>query len=482
MNIQKILGATFLIAFSLGLFYSCDKIEEPFFKPVYSDRNTVTELVTDSASLDPNLYNQFTTLNATSNSIIPLVILSNDNDAGYSLASTYQVDNGEAMINRVQNNSKFGIDASKWTQQLSVELDKKGEFNLEIDGSYKQASQNYEGTLSITSNNGCDFPVNYSILAVEDSVEINSVNCMNVLRKTEENQLVATSMQRSQKLDKTINFDLSSLNYISKTKLIFILQNGNTKEILQAIEEPLTGLEFSKQQNVLIEDFTGQHCTYCPKAHEELARLQNLYGKKVVGMAIHYGWQADADAEFPVDYKTEVGTAIGDHFADQSEPLPFGFINRIKHGSKYKLDWAQWDAEVNRLTPLPAKVGIAISEAKIENGTLTSSVYVKAFEQLDTIVKIQGFIIESHLHSKQKFYEAPWEIDDYEQNHVLRASINGIWGEELASAPISQNQIINKNFTFTVDNAWVPENLDLIIMVYNSVSEEILQVEEIPIH
>ena len=35
-------------------------------------------------------------------------------------------------------------------------------------------------------------------------------------------------------------------------------------------------------QKVLIEDFTGHRCGNCPRAHEALKALEDLYGSKIV--------------------------------------------------------------------------------------------------------------------------------------------------------------------------------------------------------
>ena len=146
--------------------------------------------------------------------------------------------------------------------------------------------------------------------------------------------------------------------------------------------------------------------------------MQNTFGEKVVGIAIHYAWQADTDVDFPVDYKTTVGTAIADEFAGEAEDLPYGFVNRINDGTDRIVQRGEWDAEVSRITAMSAKAGIDI-DAEIDNTTLDVTVYVKAFEQLDGLIKVQGFITESHLHSKQKDHDAtPDIVEDYEQNHV----------------------------------------------------------------
>ena len=53
------------------------------------------------------------------------------------------------------------------------------------------------------------------------------------------------------------------------------------------------------QRNVLIEDFTGQRCIFCPAATEAIAQLQARYGDdKLIAVAIHAG---------PLSFKTMSG-------------------------------------------------------------------------------------------------------------------------------------------------------------------------------
>ena len=56
---------------------------------------------------------------------------------------------------------------------------------------------------------------------------------------------------------------------------------------------PITPDPSATEKNVLIEDFTGQRCSNCPLAHEEVERLQFAYGRnRVIAVAIHGGPQA----------------------------------------------------------------------------------------------------------------------------------------------------------------------------------------------
>lgn len=61
------------------------------------------------------------------------------------------------------------------------------------------------------------------------------------------------------------------------------------------------------QRNVLIEDFTGQRCIFCPAASETIAEQQKLYGAdKLIAVAFHAGPLAVKSGTGFVDRKSVV--------------------------------------------------------------------------------------------------------------------------------------------------------------------------------
>lgn len=498
MNIKQILTASLIALISLSIFYSCDKIEEgEYFKPVATDRFVLTEFIVDAQDIDETEYNEYVTFAKTNNFITPIVVLSGDTSIqGNSLASNeilslfaLNTTSNSVMINRVQQNSNYGIIKDERTALLNTELEKDGNFIIEMESEYIDSTNLFESSYLVKSLNSYNEPIELSVFIIEDSIVVNGFIVDNVLNSIDYNLKSASSLSRGEETFKgDYQKDLSNYNEASKVKLVFVLANSNTNEVLQVSTIKIESgdnsgnqnLTFSNERNAFIEDFTGHQCTFCPKAHRELARLQGILGSRVVGMAIHFGFQADLEEfdGFVVDYKTEVGTAIGDFFASQSDPLPFGFVNRISENGNWIRQWAEWNTMISDIIAQEAQIGIAI-DAKIENGSVIANISTKAFTQVDSQIKIQGFITESKLESKQKDSESETGIiENYKQNHVLRGSINGTWGEDLTTAPYPQDLIVNKTYNYNLDSDWNTENLSLIVIVYDDITKEVLQVEE----
>lgn len=482
MTLKQIILSVLFIAIGLTIFNSCDKIEEPYFKPVYTERTVFAEYIADAENLNSDNYNDFVNLYTGNDKVAPMIVLSGNtsingnSEAAKAIVDKFQfaTDGTIASFNRIEP-----VVDSIWETKLNSELDKKGEFNLNADGQLDFSNNTYTGTYTISSLNGIDSPLKLKAYLLEDSITVNGTLISNVLRSEMLDLNIADGMQREESKNGDFTLDLSSYDliklYAFNYKLVFALENATTHEILQASKLTI-GLNFSKKQNILIEDFTGHQCGNCPLAHEELTNLISVHGSQIKGMAIHYAYFASLDVPngYVNDFTTEVGTAIGDEFVGQFAPLPLGLVNRMGEGDKSS-EPSAWDAIISQIINNNPKVGIALN-VELENQTINADVFVKAFQQIDTLLKVQAFITESHIISQQLMYHPETHvITDYEHNHVLRASMNGNWGEDLTSVPFSQNQVINHTLSIDVDSEWNTDNLSVIVIVYNNVTKEIFK-------
>ena len=55
--------------------------------------------------------------------------------------------------------------------------------------------------------------------------------------------------------------------------------------------------------------------------------------------------------------------------------------------------------------------------------------------------------------------------DNYVHRHVFRDAVNGQWGDEII---VKEGYSIDKDYTFTISEDWVPENLSVVAFVYNN--------------
>lgn len=68
------------------------------------------------------------------------------------------------------------------------------------------------------------------------------------------------------------------------------------------------------------------------------------------------------------------------------------------------------------------------------------------------------------------------EIPNYVFMNVLRGSVNGTWGSDLSSGPVTAGTKTISSLKLIPAAGWVPEHLHIIAIVYNADNDEVLQV------
>lgn len=128
--------------------------------------------------------------------------------------------------------------------------------------------------------------------------------------------------------------------------------------------------------HILIEEFTGLHCSYCPQAHAITNNLTYVAGDRVHVMAVHVGGLAAPSGD-EVDLRSACGETF---YAWQgSGGMPSGNINRTPYPEcmegSYSLYRSEWAAVAKRLlaseTPAPMNL---FAEAHLD--TLDGNIYI----------------------------------------------------------------------------------------------------------
>jgi len=480
-----------IFAFTLLLFNNCNKIEAPFFKPVYTEKNISFEYIDDAENINSSAYKDFEKLAASNEHIIPIVVLAGDvsvdgnTEDANKILSEYSLNTNDklAMIDRNLQENKFGIDIENWETNLNKRLQIKGEITVDLNKVIDYNNQILTLDIELSALNGTkeDLLINNYLLL--DSVKKGSTILMNVLQKASAKFFHKGEIARMAKASFTTSFNIKKYiesDEIHNLSIVTLVQDADTKEVLQSAKIKIGGIEFDKTPKVLIDDFTGHRCGNCPKAHRELASILATYGSKVIPVAVHNSDHfTDTNDDFPTDFTCAAANALGSFFDVSSKPK--GMVNRKgADGAKLK-NYSEWSALVaTALTKTPT-VGIAL-ESKTDGNLLTVDAYIKAFEQQDTSLYLQVYLIESHIVADQEDYdESPSHIEEYEHNHVLRASMNGDMGVLLYKGVISKNEILNRQYQYTLKSEWNKENMAVVAFVYNAKTYEILQSVEIEI-
>src|ERR1700752_2189684 len=67
-------------------------------------------------------------------------------------------------------------------------------------------------------------------------------------------------------------------------------------------------------RKVLVEDYTGHKCGNCPAAADVLKDLETQYAGKIVPLAIHAGFFANTNTQYPTNFANADGNAYDTQF------------------------------------------------------------------------------------------------------------------------------------------------------------------------
>jgi len=210
-------------------------------------------------------------------------------------------------------------------------------------------------------------------------------------------------------------------------------------------------------RSVLIEDFTGQRCMHCPKAAQEIERLQAEYGAEtVVAVAIHAGQLAVKKSELPEGLATDDGETYYKHWNVEAPPV--GVINR----SGAPMYIAQWGAQVHKEVQKPAQVALAMTnDYKDKECTAAIDITLQEAESMEG--NLQVWVVEDGIVAPQKQPDGSFKMD-YVHNHVFRAAVNGTWGDKLK---LESGKTVHKEYTIRMNEEWKPEHISIVAFVYN---------------
>ncbi|MBO4463390.1 MAG: Omp28 family outer membrane lipoprotein [Prevotella sp.] len=255
---------------------------------------------------------------------------------------------------------------------------------------------------------------------------------------------------------------LASCSDIDEADRLKPVNTINRDTIPEVIDTTAVDFFAPYQRHILIEDFTGQDCVNCPNATDLITQLQEMHGHDcVVAVGIHSG---------PLGVKPEknaegLATDLGDTYYNywKIEMQPYGVIDR----SDGPLGTDIWTAKVNwdlAQEQWPATQCNIFVEATIPANSQQADIHV-TLAGMKGIVngKLQLWITEDNIQAFQKMPDGTTN-KAYIHNHVLRDAVNGTWGDDCS---VEEGQLWEHDYTFTLNNAWKPEDLNIVAFVYN---------------
>ena len=206
-----------------------------------------------------------------------------------------------------------------------------------------------------------------------------------------------------------------------------------------------------EKKHVLIEEFTGIHCSYCPDAHRRVADLLKVQDN-IHAIAFHTGNLATPGPDEP-DFRTVEGGQIYAETAGHG--MPSGTVNRTPYGDATDLVvsrslWADFAREL-RSQDAPVNMWM---KSTYDHTTRKLTVDVEAYYTADVDATTNNLVVvvtENNVMGPQK---GGGVGEEYMHQHMARAFLTPVWGDEIACA---KGTFISKQYVYDV-----PEMYDIV--------------------
>lgn len=209
---------------------------------------------------------------------------------------------------------------------------------------------------------------------------------------------------------------------------------------------------------VLIEDFTGQKCVNCPLATDEIHALQEQYGDSVViAVGIHSGPLGFKGNKRSVGLATTLGDTYYNYWGPDHQPI--GLVNRVGGLN----DYPAWAALVRQALTETAPLDIHLSTDYTADSRQLNVTAAAYGTNGTTTGKLQVWLVEDSITAMQMIPDGSTDVE-YVHNHVLRATMNGDWGEDIT---VNEGSTTDKTYTLALDEKWIPAHVSVIAFVYN---------------
>ncbi len=242
---------------------------------------------------------------------------------------------------------------------------------------------------------------------------------------------------------------------------------------------------------VLVEEFTGHKCSFCPGNTLQLLALQKEHEESILIISIHAGttFAKPEPPDYPTDFNTEYGTALHDFYQIATFAYPSALVNRaIIDGEEVFPSHVKWKDAINASLDQPATLALGVAADLTESDNkLAIRVSAKAIEPIIGEHRLVLLCLEDSVIAPQKDInssEPDERVVDYAHRHVLRGKLNGgntfgqvfssqidvdQWAEATAIADLPSN-VVNI------------ENVTIVALIINASTQEIIQSAEVHPH
>lgn len=231
-----------------------------------------------------------------------------------------------------------------------------------------------------------------------------------------------------------------------------------------------------ENKKVILEEFTGIYCGFCPQGHAIAQAIQNNNPDNAFLINIHVGGFANPNPGAP-DFRTPFGSAIANRSGLSGYPA--GTVNRrnfpgLEQGASGSTAMGRqnWTNASNQVLPTSSYVNVAV-EADINIQTRELTVHVEGY-YTDDSPQGTNLLQVALLQNNTKGPQSGGNLgDDYNHMHRLVHMLTGQTG--LAIPVTTASTFVDETITYTIPAAYndiVAEISDLEVVAYISETQQ----------
>ncbi|MDX9751345.1 MAG: Omp28-related outer membrane protein, partial [Flavobacteriales bacterium] len=162
--------------------------------------------------------------------------------------------------------------------------------------------------------------------------------------------------------------------------------------------------------------------------------------------------------------------------------LPVGMVNRRPYNGSQLVDYNAWGSATEAIIDQPAVMHLDVNALQYQPGSPQVGVMVKMTltEDLTDDHRLVIYLTEDPVIDWQYDNQAtPSDVEFYPHRHVLRGTVTDAWGDVVVNGTAGAGQLIVRQYTYALPaNVLEPANCAVVAYVYNTATDEVVQVAE----
>lgn len=234
----------------------------------------------------------------------------------------------------------------------------------------------------------------------------------------------------------------------------------------QLMAQSIVGTD-PENKNVVLEEFTGINCPYCPDGHVIAQAIYDAHPEDVVLINIHQGGYASPSGGQP-DFRTPWGDAI----AGQSglTGYPMGTVNRhVFSGTTTAMSRGSWTSASNQILGAESYLNVG---CKVFIAESTMNINVEVYYTGDS-PEPTNFLNIAILQNNIVSYQSGGS-SNYVHKHMLRDMLTGQWGVEIEETTEGSLYTYSLVYELPADIYGIPtvmEDMDVVAFVSETTQE-----------